>query len=129
MRTITNSDDIIDSRDIIARIEELQGERDSWEESGEGTEWEAENPDDAEKLKTLESLAEEGKTYSGDWEYGAILIHEDHFTDYCQELVSDTGDLSSDILNYLVIDWEATAENIRQYYSKIDFDGQTYLVR
>ena len=33
--SVSNTDDVIDSRDVIERIEELQGERDSFEVDGE----------------------------------------------------------------------------------------------
>lgn len=131
-REISNSDDVIDSRDVIERIEELQGERDSYEgPDGEPSagEWAAENSDDADELAALEALQEEAEDYCPDWRYGATLIRESYFTEYCKELLKDIGDLPKDIPNYIVIDWEATADNIRVDYTEVDFDGETYLVR
>ena len=100
--TISNMEDVIDSRDIIERIEELESERqdlvdaieeaedalgaidcDNEEEAYAGaeetltdakealTEWYA--SDEAEELKILKALAEEGEN-SPDWSYGETLI-------------------------------------------------------
>jgi hypothetical protein len=115
-REISNSRDVIDSRDVIARIEELRGmdERDD---------------DESQELKVLEALAEEAEGYAADWQYGETLIRESYFVAYCQELVQDIGDLPKDIPAYLVIDWEKTAENLKADYTEVDFDGVTYFIR
>jgi len=153
----SNSDDMIDSRDVIARIEELESERaalvDAKDEAiadvGDNSnieidtgevetsadvvsaladlaEWDDDNGDE---LKALKALADEGENSAADWPYGATLVRESYFTDYCEELVSDIGDMPREIPGYIVIDWEATANNIRADYSEVDFDGVTYLVR
>lgn len=59
----------------------------------------------------------------------AQLIRESYFTEAMRELVSDIGDLPKDVPGYLVIDWEATAENLKVDYTAVDFDGVTYYVR
>ena len=64
-----------------------------------------------------------------EWHNGATLIDENDFEEYCQELCSDIGDLPKEIPHYIVIDWEATANNIRADYSEIDYQGTTYLYR
>lgn len=113
---ITNDADIIDSRDIIARIEELEGadERDEAEDA---------------ELAALKALQDEASGYAEDWLYGAALIRGTYFTDYVMELLSDIGALPRDIPHYIVIDEEATADNIRQDYTSVDFDGVEYWVR
>lgn len=83
---------------------------------------------EAEELRTLLSLAAEAGD-CGDWKYGATLVRESHFTDYCEELCKDIGDLPKDIPGYLVIDWEATADNLKADYSEVDFAGVDYLIR
>ncbi len=45
------------------------------------------------------------------------------------EMLSDIGDLPRDIPHYIVIDEDATARNIQQDYTSVDFDGATYWVR
>lgn len=144
---ITNYQDVIDSRDIIARIEELEEERqgllDQIEDlegedlTGEEQEsleeaksslTEFDESEEGQELKTLQNLAEQGEG-SADWQYGETLIRESYFTDYCEELVGDIGDLPREIPSYIVIDWDATAENIKADYSEIDFDGVSYYIR
>jgi len=112
---ITNTESIIDSRDVIARLEYLEGtERDE---------------DEEEEFKALSALAEEGKDYAEDWLHGATLIHERYFTEYAQEMLEDCCEIPRNLPHYIAIDWEATAQNIRVDYTEIDFNGQTYLVR
>lgn len=126
--SISNTDEIIDSRDVIARIAELESERDDWEDE-DGKEWAEENPDEAEELEKLQAFAEEAEDYASDWRYGAMLINGDYFTEYCKELLNDIGELPRDLPDYIVIDWDATADNLKVDYTEVDFDGQTYLVR
>jgi len=154
MADISNSENIIDVRDITQRVEELREERkDHDEESGAergrdgrligesldddgepvATVWEGENPDDAQELKTLEELLSNLRGYGGDhqWEgnwYPVTLIADGHFTDYAENLVTEIGDLNSKA-SYIVIDWEATAKNVRQDYASVDYDGAIYWYR
>lgn len=129
--TISNTDDVIDSRDVIERIEELQGERDSFELDGEENPeaWAVQNPDDAEELRVLEALAEECEDYASDWRHGETLVRESYWEDYVQELLEDIGDIPRDLPHYLVIDWEATARNIAYDYTIVDFGGVDYYIR
>lgn len=76
-----------------------------------------------DELKNLESLVDDVGGEDGP------LIRDSYFTDYCQELVQDIGDLPRNIPGYLVIDWEATADNLRVDYSSTEFDGVTYWYR
>lgn len=131
----------IDIRDIIARIEELEGEQESFVIGApDGTEtpapdqWAEENSDDAAELALKLSLMSDLAGYGGDeqWRgewYPITLIPDDEFTDYCEELVSDIGGLPRDIPGYLVIDWKATANNLRVDYSEVEYEGETYLYR
>jgi hypothetical protein len=113
---IDNGQDIIDSRDIIARIEEL----DSLDERDE---------DEAKELTILRKVADQGEGY-GDWEYGEGLIRESYFETYAQELAEDIGAIGKDMQWPLShIDWEAAAEELKMDYTEIDFDGITYYMR
>lgn len=138
--SFSNSDDIIDSRDIIARIEELESERETLQdevdtaeeedkEAAEEALKEWDESEEATELKALQSLAEDAEGYCPDWGDGATLIRESYFEEYCQELLSDIGDLPRNIPHYIVIDWEATADNIKMDYTEVDFDGVSYFVR
>lgn len=118
---ISNTEDIIDVRDIIARIEWLEDNEDE---------------DNVEEFKQLSAfLAElEGRgrggdeQWRGDW-YPVTLICDAHFVDAMRELVQDIGDVPRDIPSYLEIDWDATAKNLRADYASVEFDGVTYWYR
>lgn len=135
--TISNSDDIIGSRDVIARIEELQGERDSYVIGApDGTEtpdpegWTRDCEDDAAELATLEALAAQGADYAPDWEYGETLIRDSYFQQYAEELAEDIGAIKADATwPNNCIDWEQAARELRMDYTAVDFDGVTYWVR
>ena len=126
-REISNSDDVVDSRDVIARIEELDDEREALVEAAtetaealaalegddrEGERDEATEARDAAKdalaswdedvdtggeLKALKALAAEAEGYCPDWEHGETLIRESHFKDYAQELAEDCGMIKTDV--------------------------------
>lgn len=115
---ISNIDDIIDSRDVIARIEDLESDIEHGQnESG-----------DVEELKSLKTLAEECEDYS-DWKHGETLIRDSYFTDYCKEMLEDMGSLPKDLPNFIVIDWEATADNLKADYTYVDYAGVEYWIR
>ena len=137
----TNSDDVIDSRDVIARIQELEDElqdlEDAADEAADDTvrcaeimaeisDWKSQNGDE---LTALRALASEAEDYAPDWQHGATLVRESYWPTYAQEIVEDVGDMPRGIPSYIVIDWEATADNLKVDYTEVDFDGVTYLVR
>lgn len=137
-RTISNSDDVIDSRDVIERIATLKDEiteagldPENLPKSGsieeEDVAWQV--LEVIEELEALLSLANEGEQ-SPDWEHGEALIRDSYFTEYAQELASDIGAISSDAqwpLNH--IDWDAAAEALKRDYMEVDFDGEVYWIR
>jgi antirestriction protein len=137
----SNTDDLIDSRDIIERIKELNTERARWVEEQAGEEvaaadfpawaelWTSAHLDDAAELAALQKLAEEAEGYADDWTHGVTLIHDDYFTDYAREMLEDCGTIPRDLPTWVEIDWEATARNVRTDYTYVDFDGVTYWVR
>ena len=118
MRTkeITNCDDVIDSRDVIARIVYLEG---------------TEDEDEQVESAKLKALAEEAEGYCEDWRHGATLINESYFTEYAEQLASDIGDYNPNKVQwpYNHIDWEEAADELKQDYTQVDFDGITYFVR
>lgn len=154
---IENTTSVIDSRDIIERIEDLTGDLEQAYEEGqfmrEFAEWVGNTTDNSahvyaafgdekgrevvaqcEELRKLWSLAEQCAGY-GDWEYGEALVHEDYFTDYIKELVNDCYEMPKDMNSgkwpfcHMVMDWEAAAEAAKVDYTEVDFAGQTYLMR
>lgn len=140
---ITEYDDVIDLRDVIARVEELREERDGFEldHPDGGTveapgEWAGLNPDDSAELATLEALLEDCKGNGGDeqWEgywYPVTLIRDNYFEDYAQELAEDV--CSDAVANaswpLTCIDWEKAARELQMDYTSVEFDGVTYWTR
>ncbi len=118
------SADIIDVRDIIERIEELNCLVD---EIGDGScieEW---------KILTgiMSELAGNGgdEQWRDDW-YPLTLIRESYFKDYAQELAEDIGAVNRDATwPNNCIDWEQAARELRMDYSAITIDGVTYFYR
>jgi hypothetical protein len=113
-KALNNGMDIIDSRDVIKRIEELADieERDEDEES---------------ELNALKSFSKEA---DAEWKHGVTLIRDSYFERHAQEYASDVG-YSRDIASwpFCHIDWKAAAESLLQDYSQADFDGETYWYR
>jgi hypothetical protein len=129
MTNVTNSEDIIDSRDVIARIEELEDSLpENAHETMPGTADELE--DIKEELKTLKALAEEANG-SPDWQYGETLIRDSYFQTYAQELSEDYGDLDRPEVRwpYTCIDWEWATRELKTDYFNVDFDGVDYWIR
>jgi len=117
MGAMNKYSDLIDSREIIERIEELRDRH---------------MVTDAERheLEMLEKLAGEASNYAEDWENGVTLIRDSYFKDYAYELAEDIGALNHEAgwpLN--CIDWERAARELRMDYTAVDFDGVTYWVR
>jgi hypothetical protein len=141
-RNIDNNEDVLDSRDVIARIDELESElREQFEaELNTGSDFEKwlervadqqdfSMVDEAVELQILRSLAEEGAG-SPDWAHGETLIRDSYFVDYAEQLADDIDAIKREAnwpLN--CIDWEKAAEQLKADYFSVEFDGVTYWVR
>ncbi len=152
---ISNTDDIIDSRDVIARIEELESEletlMDAVDEAREAltalddlnTAGELEEAEDAlkdaesdladwdgeEELKTLKALADQCEG-CGDWDYGEGLIRDSYFEEYAEQLADDIGAIGRNARWPITcIDWEKAADELKADYTEVDFDGEAYWIR
>lgn len=150
----SNSDDVIDSRDIIERIEELESELQTAheQETTDGTtnldfeEWllavRADSSPahchelnaEVEELQELRQLAADGES-SPDWNYGETLIREDYFTDYIEELINDCYEMPKQMnsgewpYRHMTIDFCAAAEEVKADYFEVSFFGTVYLIR
>jgi regulator of replication initiation timing len=150
-------DRIIDSREIISKLEELSGEYEALCDAVEAArteyqdavsdnddlsdeasedlqsklddakrdlnEWENDNLDE---MNTLKEVNEQGKQCTSDWSHGETLINQDYWEDYTREFASGAIGNNSD---WIVIDWEATAENLRADYNEIDYNGSVFYIR
>ena len=125
--------DIIDIRDVIARIEELEAERDS--RIVEDDEQAAVNAEIEKELATLNSFVAQAKGNSGDeqWRgdwYPIAFIRDSYFQEYAEELADDIGATNKNArwpLNH--IDWENAAEELKGDYVSYEFEGETYWAR
>ena len=81
------------------------------------------------KYKEIEEINQVEEEVGSEFSYGCTLIEEDDFEDYCEELVIDCGYIPKDFPSWIEIDWEATASNMKQDYSELDYQGITYLFR
>ena len=148
---------VFDSRDLVEYKEyleeELTNDWNDWQEEHLNDEFKA---DDAEEvIKFAENLQNNGSNdflsswYSeiehyenvrdfceelegyGDFQHGETIIHEDYFTEYCEELCEDIGHVSRDLPWYIAnhIDWDGVASEIKQDYIEVEFEGSSYFMR
>jgi hypothetical protein len=115
---IHNTLDFIDSRDIVDRYNEIVGITEFLDEA-----------------TSLEKVIRQGET-SADWDHGEIMIHEDYFVQHTKELIDECYPEVHEINNrggwpnrHIKIDYESAAEELKQDYNCIDFDGETYYIR
>ena len=120
---INNYEDMIDSRDVIARIEELESDLELASDDEEKEEIQ-------EELNPLKELATEAEGYAADWNYGEQLIRDSYFTKYAQELAEDIGATNNEqSWPYTCIDWDQAANELKMDYTSVDFDGVDYWIR
>lgn len=110
--------DILDVRDI-------QEERDAiWDDTSD------QDPEDAlNYLRKCKELEDQGLDLSGPYADN-ILIHDDYFTEYAEQLADDIGAIDGNQgwpCNH--IDWEAAADELKIDYSEYDINGDTYFSR
>lgn len=136
-RQISNSDDVIDSRDVIARIAELESLRDDFqdehelEDSSIGSEaWaEWDESDEGTELSNLQSLANEAEGYAQDWKYGEQLIRDSYFVEFAQELAEDCGMVNDNATwPNTCIDWDEAARQLQEDYTSVEFGDITYWI-
>ena len=142
---------MIDSRDIIKRIDELESaetdladateELSDLEEFGAGATAEETSAarelrndaadafpvEDREELEALRGIARQGNY--GDWDHGATLILESYFTQYAEQMAGDTGATNPDSAwPNSHIDWDAAAEELKADYTELEHAGESYLM-
>lgn len=151
MSDFSFTEDMLDVRDLIERFEELEegkqefilnesetdDENPSWEEVADSNNKAEEKwleTEEGKELKQLTEILEELKgnggdeQWNGDW-YPITLINSDYFTDYTKELLDDCGYIPKEFPWWIDINWESTAENVKQDYASIDIGDETYYYR
>ena len=99
--------------DIRFEEEEVQGWRDVWQE----------------EIDQISRIGEIEDEIGSEFDFGVTLIPEDDFTNYIEDFLEDIGYIPKDFPSWIEIDWEATAENVKQDYSELEYEGETYLYR
>lgn len=124
---ISNTEDVIDSRDVISRIEELEETINDCLEDPETDHNTTDEQNELENLKDLENEA----SGSPDWPHGEALIRDSYFTEYCEDLCKNIGDIPSDLPWYIEnhIDWDGVAREIQMDYMEVNFNGVAYFIR
>lgn len=134
----------MDSRDLIERRDELKQQiLDSFNETFEDyptddysdilfdeegiQDWLFDWKSEKQEIEAIESLEDE--IISDEWEFGIYFIEEDEFEDYVKESLVEWGHISKDFPWWIDIDWTSTAENVKQDYTEVEYQGQTYYYR
>lgn len=150
-RDCNPGDDILDSRDVEERFDDLESDlRQTYlttcdeDEEGEPIEnppfeaWVEATSKDKDSPHALDcceyieyrDFIQECRDYVSDWRYGAQLIHETYFTDYARQFAEDIGALEGcDRWPATCIDWEQAARELKMDFSSIEFAGNTYYYR
>jgi antirestriction protein len=129
--TISNHDDVIDSREIVERVAELEAEAETEEGSDDLDTIAERNAEHATLSALLSELRDAGDDSPED---GITLIRHSYFVEYAQELAEELGLLESESGTtngwpFYCIDWEQAARELRMDYTPVEFDGVTYWVR
>jgi len=64
-----------------------------------------------------------------DYKYGGSVIREDYFVDYCMDELVQFGYIKDDMPGFIVIDYEGTADNMKDDYTEYSYNGSTYYYR
>lgn len=121
---------ILDSRELEERIDGLIIEfvdvtEDDPADSMSVDDWKfGLSEDDAEELAALLELREESEGMG--WEHGIQFISESYFPKYVKELLADCGYIPADLPEWIVIDWDETAQNVAPDYTTAEFQGVSY---
>ena len=113
-RDIDNTQEILDSRDIQERIDELDGLSESRIEEYE-----------VEELKNLLSI----KDAVGDdesWGFGIVFIRDSYFEEDAEEFAYDCMGIDRNGQMTMYVDWARFAEDRKVDFQSIDFDGVEY---
>ena len=99
--------------DILFEEEEIESWKQDWQE----------------EINQITCIDEVEDEIGSEFDFGVTLITEDDFTDYVEDLLKGCGYISDDFPSWIEIDWEATAENVKQDYSELEYEGETYFYR
>lgn len=138
------SDQVIDTRDLIERRDELkelihsdfietfpqyEDRTDSFEDilldEEEIQDWKEGFTDELEEIEQIDEIESD----CTDFQHGETLINDGYFEDYCKEMCEDCGNISKDFPRWIEIDWDATANNMKEDYTSVTYRGEVYYTR
>ena len=101
--------------DILFEEEEIE----SWKEDFE------------DELKEIEEIDDIENEVGSEFEYGVTLVDVDDFEDYCEELMEEFGYINKDTPQLIKnnIDYKGIAEDMKQDYIEVTYQGNSYLGR
>lgn len=107
-------EDMTDSYDdILMEEEEIQDWKEGWSE-------------EIEHIEEIDSIEEE---IGSEFDYGTTLIDEYDMEEYVKDLLEELGYIPKDFPSWIEIDWSATADNVKQDYSEVTYQGTEYFYR
>lgn len=115
---ITNDADILDSRDIYLRLDYL-----------ESSPFRDLDEDEKQELIDLRDLTDSAMWPESEWMHGVTLIRESYFVKYAKQYADDLHDTANISWPFDHVDWQAAADDLRQDFTEVEFDGVTYLLR
>lgn len=123
MHIPTNSDMLIRYDDVLEALEEFESAQESVDPDEEIA-----LPYSAQTYLALKEFADDAGTFDE-------AIREDAFEDYIKDLINDAYEMPKEMKSgqwpyrHITIDYAAAADEARQDYYDVDFDGVTYLCR
>ena len=107
-------EDMTDSYDdILMEEEEIQDWKEGWSE-------------EIEHIEEIDSIEEE---IGSEFDYGTTLIDEYDMEEYVKDLLEELGYIPKDFPSWIEIDWSSTADNVKQDYSEVTYQGTEYYYR
>ena len=136
---------ILDTRDLSKRREELKEEildsflenfphyqemTESFEdirfEEEEIESWKEDFEDELKEIEEIDTIENE---LGSEFDYGITLVDVDDWEEFVEQDLKDLGYIPKDFPSWIEIDWEATANNVRQDYTEVEYQGNSYLGR
>lgn len=120
--------DVLDTRELLEELRALRDEEDQDLDPETMTENDRETWEiDQDRIDILTDLLD---AIGDEAQYGVALIPEDDFEEYAQQLAEDVGAINEDASwPARHINWKAAAQELRQDYQIVTFDGDDYLYR
>ncbi len=82
-----------------------------------------------DELKEIEEIDDVENELGSEFEYGVTLVDVDDWEEFVEQDLEDIGYIPKDFPSWIEIDWKATANNVRQDYTEVTYQGNSYLGR